>query len=70
LKKKMERIFQDAVVRERVWKFINHYSHNNTITRSLTIPDISECKAVVQACLKAVEDWDAAYFKDLKSEVV
>jgi wobble nucleotide-excising tRNase len=70
LKGKMERIFADEVVRERVWKFINHYSHNTTITRSLTIPDTSECKAVVQACLKAVQDWDADYFRDLEVEVV
>lgn len=69
LKGKMDRIFPDEVVRERVWKFINHYSHNTTITRSLTIPDTSECKAVVQACLKAVNDWDADYFKDLEKEV-
>lgn len=69
LKGKMERIFQDEVARERVWKFINHYSHNTTITRSLTIPDTSECKAVVQACLKAVRDWDGDYFRDLEAEV-
>lgn len=69
LQGKMDRIFPDEVVRERVWKFINHYSHNTTITRSLTIPDTSECKAVVQACLKAVQDWDVDYFKDLEAEV-
>jgi wobble nucleotide-excising tRNase len=69
LKGKMERLFADEVVRERVWKFINHYSHNTTITRSLTIPDLSECKTVVEACLKAVQDWDADYFKDLEAEV-
>jgi wobble nucleotide-excising tRNase len=69
LKGKMDRIFLDEIVRERVWKFINHYSHNTTITRSLTIPDTSECMEVVQACLKAVQDWDADYFKDLEAEV-
>jgi wobble nucleotide-excising tRNase len=69
LKGKMDRIFPDEVVRERVWKFINHYSHNTTITRSLSIPDLSECKAVVQACLKAIRDWDGDYFGDLESEV-
>ena len=69
LKGKMQRIFPDEVVRERVWKFINHYSHNTTITRSLTIPDTSECKAVVQACLKAVREWDHDYFRDLETEV-
>jgi len=70
LKGKMKRLFSDEVERERVWKFINHYSHNTTITRSLTIPDTSECKAVVQACLKAIRDWDTDYFKDLETEVI
>jgi len=69
LKGKMERIFTDEVTRERVWKFINHYSHHTTITRSLTIPDVSECKAVVQTSLSAVKEWDADYFKDLEEEV-
>lgn len=70
LNKKMDRLFPGEVERERVWKFINHYSHNTTITRSLTIPDTSECKAVVKACLAAVQTWDAEYYRDLESEVV
>jgi wobble nucleotide-excising tRNase len=70
LKGKMGRLFTDKVVQERVWKFINHYSHNTTITRSLTIPDMSECKAVVNACLDAVRDWNIDYFNDLEAEVI
>lgn len=69
LRGKMDRLFADPVERERVWKFINHYSHNTTITRSLTIPDTSECQAVVHACLNAVKTWNEAYFNDLESEV-
>lgn len=69
LRGKLPKLFPNDIERERVWKFINHYSHNTTITRSLTIPDTSECKAVVQACLKAVQDWDGDYFKDLEAEV-
>ncbi|MCP4545935.1 MAG: AAA family ATPase [bacterium] len=69
LKVKLVRILPDEIVRERVWKFINHYSHQRTITRSLTIPDTSECCAVVAACLKAVNEWNNDYYKDLLSEV-
>jgi len=69
LKKKMDRLFSDEVERERVWKFINYYSHNTTIARSLTIPDVSECKTVVKACLRAVENWNSGYFKDMETEV-
>ena len=69
LKGKLDRLFVDQIERERVWKFFNHYSHNTTITRSLTIPDTSECKAIVRACLSAVEDWDADYYRDMVTEV-
>jgi wobble nucleotide-excising tRNase len=54
LRKKMKILFPDEIERERVWKFINYYSHNTTINRSLTIPDNSECKAIVASCLAAV----------------
>ena len=70
LRGKMTKLFPDEIERERVQKFINYYSHNTTITRSLTIPDTSECKAVVQVCLKAVKNWDAEYFADLETEVI
>jgi wobble nucleotide-excising tRNase len=70
LVKKMPRLFRDEIERERVWKFMNQYSHNTGVTRSLTIPDMSECKAVVHACLEAVRTWDADYFNDLETEVV
>lgn len=69
LKGKMPRLFPNEVERERVWKFINHYSHNTTITRSLIIPDTSECEAVVESCLKAIRNWNTNYFNDLESEI-
>lgn len=69
LKGKMERLFTDEVERVRVWKFINYYSHNTTIKRSLTIPDMRECKEIVKACLKAVENWNTEYYTDLVAEM-
>jgi wobble nucleotide-excising tRNase len=69
LNKKMSQLFNDPVERECVWKFINQYSHQTTVTRSLTIPDAGECGAVVNACLNAVRTWDADYYRDLESEV-
>jgi hypothetical protein len=69
LKGKMSRIFPNDIIRERVWKFINYYSHNTTLNRSLTIPDMGECKSVVLDCLSAVRDWDAEYYGDLEEEV-
>lgn len=69
LHSKLPKFFPNEIERERVWKFINHFSHNTTLSRSLAIPDVSECKAVVQSCLNAVREWDAEYFSDLEAEV-
>lgn len=65
LQKKMEKLFPNAVERERVWKFINHYSHNTSVTRSLTVPDTSECKAVLACCLEAVKQWNKEHYDAL-----
>lgn len=69
LRSKLPRIIPDEVQRERVWKFINHYSHNNSLNRSLVLPDVSECKSVVDACLNAVEQWNTEYYRDLVGSV-
>jgi wobble nucleotide-excising tRNase len=69
LPSKLPRLIADPIQRERVWKFINDYSHNTTLNRSLLIPDTSECKVVVAACLKAVEDWNPTYYSDLLEAV-
>jgi wobble nucleotide-excising tRNase len=66
---KMERLFKDPIERERVRRFINNYSHNNSIIRALVVPDVSECKAVVTACLNCVRNWDAEYFLDLETSI-
>lgn len=69
LQAKMSRLFDDSIERERVWKFINNYSHNTSIIRALVVPDVSECKAVVGACLNAVRRWDPDYFADLEASI-
>ena len=65
LSKKMEMLFPDVVERERVWKFINHYSHNTTVIISLTVPDTSECKVVIACCLGAVQRWNKEHYDAL-----
>lgn len=69
LSKKMSRLFTNPVERERVSKFINNYSHNTSIIRALVVPDVSECKAVITACLNCVRNWDHQYFQDLEDSI-
>jgi hypothetical protein len=70
LHSKLDRLFSNPVERERVWKFINNYSHNTSLTRTLIVPELSECKEIVAACLNAVRLWDAEYYKDLESSIM
>jgi wobble nucleotide-excising tRNase len=69
LHSKLDRLFDDPTERERVWKFINNFSHNTSMTRTLIVPELSECKEIVGACLNSVRRWDPDYFRDLESSI-
>lgn len=69
LHSKLDRLFDDSIERERVWKFINNFSHNTSMTRTLVVPELSECKEIVGACLNSVRRWDPDYFRDLESSI-
>lgn len=69
LKEKMRDIFPQEVSRERVWRFINYYSHNRSITAATNFPDTSECLGVVRICLESVRLWDQRHFDELVRSV-
>jgi wobble nucleotide-excising tRNase len=66
LEKKLDRIIGDPVERERVLRFVHHYSHNTTVTRALIVPEMSECRAVARVCLDAVQNWDPRHYQFLE----
>jgi hypothetical protein len=70
LRSKLPRLFDDPVEAERVWKFVNNFSHNTSLTRSLIIPELGECKAVVTACLNSVKRWDLDYYRELQESLL
>lgn len=55
LESKLEILIPNDVKAERVRKFIHHYSHSSSVTRSLQFPDLKECTDVVDIVLGAVE---------------
>lgn len=69
LRSKLPKLFDDPVEAEKVYKFINTFSHNTTINRALVIPDYGECKSMVGSCLNCVRRWDADYFHDLEESI-
>lgn len=69
LQDKLKQLFPDALICERVDKFINAYSHSTGLTHALTVPDLSECRAVAEACLGAVKAWNEVYYNAMVEEV-
>jgi len=66
LKNNMEILFPDAILRERVFDFINSHSHKKSVASALFMPDLAESVYVIKACLRAIEDFNAGYYKRLE----
>lgn len=55
LESKLDILIPNNVSSERVRKFVHHYSHSSSVTRSLQFPDLKECTDIVNLVLGAVE---------------
>ena len=55
LESKLEILIPNEVMAERVRKFIHHYSHSSSVTRSLQFPDLKECVDIVDIILGSIE---------------
>jgi wobble nucleotide-excising tRNase len=69
LYKKLDCLITDPVLRKQVWKFINQYSHNSSLSRSLSFPDLQECTEIIKTIIIAVEKIDKQHF-DILVEAV
>ena len=69
LSSKLGDMFVDGVEREQVWKFINQYSHNTSLPRSLLFPDLSECIQVVRLIIERADEMDPKHFETLRDEI-
>lgn len=63
--KNLTKLIEDEAERNKVYKFLNEYSHNESATRSLVFNDFSECNEVVKAVLRAVEVKDKDHYDAL-----
>ena len=69
LNKKLPELIDNEVHRERVWKFINQYSHNSSLPRSLNFPEFDECVDVIKIAVEAVRNKDLEHFDILVDEI-
>lgn len=65
LKKKLPALIKEQIPRDKIDKFINQYSHNQSLPRSLDFPPLSECKDVIDTVLRAVKDKDEEHYNAL-----
>ena len=50
----------------RIYKFINHVSHSDSITFSIEFPTVVECKEILRLALKLIEDTDGDHYRGMK----
>jgi wobble nucleotide-excising tRNase len=62
-------LIEDETQQEKVYKFINAYSHNSSIPRLLHFPDFSECKDVIKMVLEAVKNKDEEHYNALIDKI-
>ena len=69
LSKNLSILIKGQQQQDKVNKFIQEYSHNQSSLRILNFPDFSECKDVVDTVLEAVENKDKEHFSALVAKI-
>jgi wobble nucleotide-excising tRNase len=63
----LQKIIDDESNRIKVNRFVQEFSHQKDLNRSLRFCDSSECRTVVDIVLKAVESKDSEHYKTLEN---
>ena len=69
LKRKLPALIKDQIACDKIDKFINQFSHNQSLPRSLDFPPLSDCEDVIDTVLKAVESKDKEHYDVLVAEI-
>lgn len=66
LKDGLEMIISDESDRIKIDKFVNNFSHQRDLSRSLVFTDVNECKRIVDIVLEAVKRKDGEHYDVLE----
>lgn len=69
LHSKLKDFIHDEITKDKVIKFLDQYSHNNSLPRSLMFPDFGECKECVAIIIDHMQSFDLDHFNYLVDEV-
>jgi len=67
LKDGLEMIISDESDRIKIDKFVNNFSHQRDLSRSLVFTDVNECKRIVDIVLEAVKRKDREHYDVLEA---
>lgn len=62
LNQRLDKIINDEVVSLRVYKFINHISHSDSLNFSYEFPQLDECQSIVSDVLTAIKNNDLEHY--------
>ena len=64
-KEKFDKLVIDDVERNLVYKLVNEFSHNQSATRSLKFPEVTECKKVIDIVESGLKNNDKDHYEAL-----
>lgn len=65
LNERLKRIFEDEVTAMRVYRFVNHLSHGDTLDTNMEFPAKQECVEVVAATMEALGQCDPPHYESM-----
>ena len=69
LTKKLSYFIPDEIRKDKVLKFVQQFSHNNSLPRSLAFPDFGECRECISIIMDRIQDYDSDHYGYLVEEV-
>jgi len=65
LYQRLERLTRDEVTCSRIYKFVNHGSHSDSLGATVEFPQLSECRAIVREVFRMIESVDAEHYNGM-----
>jgi len=66
---KLNDFIQDEIKTDKIQKFVDQYSHNTSLPRSLMFPDLSECRECMTIIIDRLKSYDQDHFDYLVAEI-
>ena len=58
------------IKKNRLYKYINHYSHSNSVEGNLGFPELQECKIVISSLLDLIKKTDNLHYEILEKKSI